>query len=266
MSWRFALTPKWVIRHVLVAALVISMVLLGLWQLRRLEEKRDHKAVVEARQEQPVADVVDLVPPAAEPGSPEVEEVLYRSVTAAGTYDAAASVIVPNRTYNSAPGGWVITPFDLDAGGTVIVNRGFIGFDREGQLVAPAPPAGPVTLEGLLFPHQERERFGASGPRDDEVAEVARVDLAQLAQRIERDVLPAYIQVVSSEPAEPAAAGDTATLVVLGPPEPDEGPHLAYAVQWFLFTLIAAGGYGLLLRKVAIDRSQGERAAEPAGE
>ena len=50
MSWRFALTPKWIIRHVLVVALVVAMISLGFWQLRRLDEKRDHKAVVEARQ------------------------------------------------------------------------------------------------------------------------------------------------------------------------------------------------------------------------
>lgn len=263
MSWRFALSPKWIIRHVLVAALVATMVSLGFWQLRRLDEKRDHKAVVEARQELAIAPVLDVVPAAAAPDSSEVEAVLYRSVEATGTYDGAASVIVPNRTYSSAPGAWVLTPLDLDGGGTLIVNRGFIGFDRDGELVAPAPPAGTVTVDGLLFPNQERERFGAGGPSDERLAEMPRVDLPRYATRLGRDVLPAYIQLVSSEPAELPAAAGAAELVALAPPEPDEGPHLSYAVQWFLFTAIAAGGYALLLRKVAIDRARDAETAVP---
>ena len=50
MRWDFARRPKWIVRHVAVAALVVTMILLGFWQLRRLDEKRDHKALVEARQ------------------------------------------------------------------------------------------------------------------------------------------------------------------------------------------------------------------------
>ena len=34
-------------------------------------------------------------------------------------------------------------------------------------------------------------------------------------------------------------------------PERSEGPHFAYAVQWGVFTLIAIGGYPLVIRRVA---------------
>ena len=63
----------------------------------------------------------------------------------------------------------------------------------------------------------------------------------------------------SSDPPEEAAADGAPELVPLGPPGADEGPHLAYAVQWFIFTTIAAGGYVLLLRRVARDQA-GEEA------
>ena len=59
------------------------------------------------------------------------------------------------------------------------------------------------------------------------------------------------MQLVTSDPPEPPPVADAPGLVALGPPTPDEGPHLSYAVQWFIFTTIAAGGYVLLLRKVA---------------
>ena len=40
----------------------------------------------------------------------------------------------------------------------------------------------------------------------------------------------------------------------LDPPETSEGPHLAYAFQWFLFACLALGGYVVLARREAADR------------
>ena len=33
--YRFALAPKWIVSHLFVLALIITMINLGLWQLRR---------------------------------------------------------------------------------------------------------------------------------------------------------------------------------------------------------------------------------------
>jgi cytochrome oxidase assembly protein ShyY1 len=145
----------------------------------------------------------------------------------------------------------------------VLVNRGFIGFDTEGRIVAPAPPAGNVRIEGLLFPTQERGSFGARDPEEGKLAVVARVDLERIDAQVEPDLYPAYVQLVDSDPAEPTAPRGTPQLVALGPPDPSEGPHLGYAVQWFIFTTIAGGGYVLLLRKVAQDQAK-ERAVAAA--
>lgn len=256
MSWRFALTPKWIVRHVVVVILVVTMLLLGFWQLRRLDDKRDHKALVEARQEEPVADVNDLLPADAAVDDTTVEAVLYRTVRADGTYLADDTVVVENRTFNGAPGGWVLTPLLLDDNTAVVVNRGFIGFDREGAIVPPAPPPGRVTVEGLLSPSQQRGRFGPIDPQAGELTVLARVDLDRYEDQLDVDLLPAYVQLVRSDPTERPAAPGQPELVALGPPELDEGPHLAYAVQWFIFTTIAAGGYLLLLRRVARDEGK----------
>jgi surfeit locus 1 family protein len=262
VSWRFALTPKWIVRHVLVVALVVTMVALGFWQLRRLHEKQDHKHLVEARQDQPAVPVEEIVPAGAAVGDPAVEDVLYRAVSAAGRYEARDTIVVENRTFNSAPGGWVLTPLRLDDGTAVVVNRGFIGFDRDGAIVAPDPPPGAVTVEGLVFPSQQRGRFGAVDPDQGTLDVLARVDLDRLAAQVDYTVLPAYIQLATSDPAEPAPAAGAPELVALGPPELDEGPHLSYAVQWFTFTFIAAGGYALLLHKVG--REEADERSRPA--
>lgn len=255
MSWRFALTPKWFVRHVLVAALVATMIALGFWQLRRLDDKQAYKALVEARQAEPVADVTEVVPLSAAVDAPAVDAVLYRAVRASGTYEPADTVVVENRTLNSEPGGWVLTPLRLDDGSGVVVNRGFIRFNREGEIVAPPPPVGEVVVEGLVFPSQQRGRFGGIDPAEGKLPVLARVDLDRYAAQVEYDLLPAYLQLVSSQPAELEPAEGAPALVALGAPVPDEGPHLSYAAQWFIFTSIAAGGYVLLLRRVARDEA-----------
>ena len=256
MSWRFVLTPKWIVRHLAVLALVIAMIAAGFWQLRRLDDKRAHKALVEDRQEEPAAPVEDLLLQDA-----AVDDVLYRSVTAVGEYLADDTVVVENRTFNGASGGWVLTPLVLSNGDAVLVNRGFIGFDRDGRIVAPPPPGGTVRVEGLLFPSQTRGSFGARDPDVGKLTVLARVDLGRVAAQLDRSLLPAYVQLTESTPPEPAVPPGAPALVALGPPVPSEGPHLGYAGQWFTFSVIAAGGYVLLLRRVARDRAGEEQRA-----
>jgi len=255
------LRPKWIARHVAVAILVVVMAVLGLWQLRRLDEKRDYKALVEARQEAPAMDVREVVPADAEVGSNAVDEVLHRTVTATGVYEDDDTVVVENRTYNGAPGGWVLTPLRLDDRTAVVVNRGFVGFDRAGDIVAPLAPGGEVTVAGIVFPSQQRGSFGPTDPADGVLDVLARVDLDRLAAQVDYDVMPAYVQLVDSTPPERPVAEGAPALVALGPPDPDRGPHFSYAVQWFIFTTIAAGGYVVVLRRVARDQAIEEAGA-----
>jgi cytochrome oxidase assembly protein ShyY1 len=57
-----------------------------------------------------------------------------------------------------------------------------------------------------------------------------------------------YGELVTQQPAPDLDGG---TMRLLPPPKPTEGPHLAYAFQWFLFALIALGGYVVLARREA---------------
>jgi surfeit locus 1 family protein len=256
VSWDFVRRPKWIVRHVAVVLLVVTMVLLGLWQLRRLDEKRDIKATVEARQDLPAGEVVDVVPADASVGAAAIEAVEHRSVTATGTYADDDTFVVENRSFNGASGAWVLTPLVLEDGTAIVVNRGFLGFDRAGEIHPPPAPTGPVVVDGVLLGGQRRGRFGPTDPDEGKLTVLARVDLDRIGQQVDYDLLPAYVQRVSSDPEEASAEAGAPELVPLGLPEASEGPHLAYAVQWFIFTAIAAGGYVLILRRVARDEAR----------
>src|SRR4051794_7427238 len=48
--YRFVLRPKWILSHVLVLVLVVVMINLSFWQLRRLDEKKTYNASVRANE------------------------------------------------------------------------------------------------------------------------------------------------------------------------------------------------------------------------
>jgi surfeit locus 1 family protein len=249
--YAFALRPKWILSHVLVVALIITMVILGFWQLQRLDDRRERNDAIESRTAEPVVLVDDLVSP-ADPLAIG-DELEYRIVEATGVYQPADEVLVRNRTYEGRPGYWVLTPLRLGDGDAVIVNRGWIPNDLD---ATPAPPAGQVRVLGMVQPTRNAEGLQRDDPAEGVLTEVARPDVARLAQQIPYPLLPVYIQLEGQAPP----AGDLPRM--LGRPELDEGSHFSYAMQWFIFTTIAVVGYPLVLRRVAQGESGDRRLSD----
>ena len=248
---RFLLSPRWLLSHVFVVLLIVTMVNLGFWQLRRLDEKRDRNELIEARMDQPVVPVGDLMAP-GDDGA--VTAARFRQVTADGTYDDDATVVVRNRSLDGAAGAWLVTPLTLDDGTQVGVLRGFVSLDADGDPVRAPAPAGEVTVEGLVV---DPGSFDGTAPSD-------------LAPLLAQDgILPGLVLARSSDPPEPAgASADDATpdsILAVPPPELSEGPHLGYAVQWFIFSAIALVGYPLVLRRVIARRGKEVDDDDPDG-
>jgi len=249
--YRFALRPRWIVSHLLVAALVVTMVNLGFWQLRRLDEKRRHNRLVERRTSQPVAAVADVLP--AGTGTADVDPVELRRVRASGTFDAGAQLLVRGRSLDGRPGSWVVAPLRLADGRVLVVNRGWIPNDGSLDAVPRrfAAPTGRVTVTGLLQRTETRGRLGATDPSTGRVGSLARLDVAHYARQLRAEAVPAWVQLTDQVPAVDAAVAPRP----LGPPTLDEGPHFGYAMQWFIFSAIAVIGYPLVLRRVARERA-----------
>ena len=230
----------------LVAALVAALASAGLWQLDRLDQKRERNDLIAARSELPTADVVGLAGPDAYDA---VEALEYRIVEATGSYLVDEEVLVRSRSLNGAPGSWVLTPLLLSDGTAVVVNRGWI--PNSGELHAvpeqSRAPAGTVRVEGLVRPTETRGRFGPQDPSEGRLTDLARADLARLDQQVDADLRPFYVQMTAQDPAPDLSRAPKP----LDAPAMDEGPHFSYAVQWFIFTTVALVGYPLILRKKA---------------
>ena len=235
---RALLTPRWLALLVAAAALAAGCVAAGRWQLDRFEQRRAEKALVTANLDRAPVPVEELL----DPDRPVGRDLTWRGVTATGRYDAGEELLVRNRTLQRRLGFHVLTPLVTDEGTALLVNRGWVpaaGSARERPEV-PAPPSGEVAVTARL---REGERGGPS-PADLPAGEVNRIDVATISHRLGYPVYAGYAELVGQDPAP---SGDLPEL--LPPPEPGLGPHLAYAVQWFLFAGLVPVGLVLLARQ-----------------
>lgn len=241
---RLLLRPRWLLSHLLVVVLVVAMVNLGFWQLRRLDQRRDHNELIIGRQAEPVVAIDELLDAADRPD--EVDAVRFRNVTVTGSYEVDGTIEIRNRTLGGVPGVWVVTPLRLDNGDQVGIVRGFSGLGSDGSADVPAPQAEEVTITGTVVSPQ---RLDGTAPRDAApfLEQPAMLQGLVLAEKSEP---PEAAMVTPDQLAGNSGADVDATLHPVPLPELSEGPHLAYAVQWFIFATIAVVGYPLVLRRV----------------
>ena len=250
--YRFLLRPKWIAFTLGIVLLMILMINLGLWQLRRLDQRRDTNAAVEARYDEPARPLDSVLTPGADP-----DDLQWLPVTAVGIYRPEETVHIVNRSQNGVAGDNIVVPLDLGDGRVLLVNRGFLPMGED----TPPAPTGTVEVTGRLRPSQERHFAQLSDPAEGTLTDAQRLDIPRLEEQIDGDVVDMYIDAFQSNPA------DSPALQPVVKPELGEGPHLSYAVQWFIFTVCAAVGWVLAIRHSAGQRrrqAESATAAEPA--
>lgn len=249
--YRFLLRPAWLLFHAVVVAGIVGMILLGFWQLDRLEERQDFNAAVRERSQQQPVDVRVIIDE-LDAGVLDESQVEWRPVTAAGTY-LPDQVIEFNNSQSGRAGDNVLAGLALDDGTTVVVNRGFV------PLGDPLPPAprGDVAIVGFVRLSEVRDRGGLTDADDGQpVTELRRIDIPRLSAQLPGNVAEVFVQLTESDPA--IAAGDPSPVVL---PELDDGPHLSYAMQWFIFAICVGIGWVLAIRRSLSVRAAARRKA-----
>jgi len=247
--YRFLLKPKWIVSHVLILGLIVAMILLMMWQLRRLDEKKDLNALIAGRADRSPAQLVDVLDGERVTKVSDGGRVEYDAVVVTGTYDTSAEFTVPNRTLNGAPGRFVVTPLTFAADrAPILVLRGFIPQaveDDDAPIDGVEPPAGEVQVRGWL---REAELPGNLQSKDVDLGQnrIARLDIDRIEAARGSDFQPVYLQLGGQQP--PTTVDGISPFPL---PERSEGPHFSYAVQWAIFTIIAMVGYPLVIRRVA---------------
>jgi surfeit locus 1 family protein len=250
-DWRFARRPGWILSHLFVLACVVTFLLLANWQLSRLHGRRDVNRLIQARELAEPDPLPSLIPATAT--GADAADLAYRRVTVTGHYDTGNQVLIRNRTRNNSdPGWWLMTPLVSDDGSSAVaVNRGWVPYaiDENSTLDEFAPPAGEVTVTGLVLPTQNRVS-GPYDPADGTLKTLSRVDLNRWQRQVPYQLYPVYVSLQSSDPPQSGGLPDPVPAPELG-----DGPHLNYAGQWLIFATLTVIVYPLLLRRRARDKA-----------
>ena len=222
------------------------MVFLGFWQLERLEQKQTTNTQVIARTALPAVDVQEILSSTGTTTSGTYEELQWRVVTAKGEYLEERAVTIINRSQDATAGYSPVTPFLLENGTVVFINRGFVPLAQP----VPSPSSGPVTIKGYLRTSQKRTFLSAVDSNDPSTTEFHRLDVNLLAKRIDQPSLPMYIQLIEETPAQGSPWPAPTQL-----PELTEGSHFSYAMQWWFFSLVSLTGWIVVSRRALKSQS-----------
>ncbi|MGI5399866.1 SURF1 family protein [Streptomyces sp. CA-135486] len=254
--YRFLLSRQWVILTLIGLVLIPTMIELGFWQLHRHQHRvAQNTLIAENLRAKPVP-VTGL----ASPGHTVPRADYWRRVTATGTFDTAHEVVVRRRTSADDQVGFhVLTPLILADGRAVLINRGWIpaAADQKAFPSVPPAPKGTVTVTGRLKADETTRASGIKDLAGLPPRQVMLVSSAQQAESLGRTVLGGYLEQTAPEPA-----GSSPELI----PDPDHdsiGPHMAYAVQWWLFAAGVPVGWVILVRREKRDRGAAADSSTP---
>lgn len=211
--------PQRLLFAVLALFAVGGFVRLGLWQLDRANEKQALIDQYENGRQSTVtltAENADTLP-------------RYQQIRVSGHYDPARQILLENMPAQSGrPGYRVVTPFQLEQGDWLLVDRGWI-----------APGATRADLPKIAVGGEPRTIVGR-------IDALPRAGL-RMDQGAQENTWPRVLSFPDQPTVERALGTKVrAGLILLDPAEPDGyervwqarlpiGPerHIAYAVQWF---------------------------------
>jgi surfeit locus 1 family protein len=234
---------KWLLATFLVLAAGGVMVRLGIWQLDRLEKRRDSNARISAQLSQPVLELNGAALAA------DLAQMEYRSVIVKGEYDPAGEIALRNQYLNNEWGVHLLTPLKI-AGSeqAVLVDRGWIpGAAYESGDWSQFGEPGEVTVHGVIRASRNKAELGSrSDPTPVPGAAPLKswnfINIPEISQQFAAPLLPIYIQ-QAADPAWTGAPQRTQPELEL-----TEGPHMGYALQWFTFAALLVFGYPFYIR------------------
>jgi surfeit locus 1 family protein len=230
----------------------VSLLLaLGTWQVFRLQEKTALQVVLDQRLAEPVIDLPNE--------KIELSDWQYRRVRVRGKFihDEALYLLASPVRFKGESGLYVLTPFVLDDGRKILVQRGFIPQSKAEISTRPETlDSKEVELEVVVHAPERKPRFGfgmGNFSKEFDRSDLQTrhrvgiyVDINTISALLNEKLEPYYLRVV----AEKNAANISNEL-----PEPGAekislyNPHKQYALTWYSLALILLIVYVIYIRK-----------------
>lgn len=235
-GWTFLRSRRWFGYVTMFLIFAVACVWLGNWQFDRRAEAREEIARIDNNYDAPAVPLADELPTLT---SFDERVQKWRTVRVTGEY-TGEPILARNRPGPDGVGSDLIQGLLTDDGTVFYINRGWVpvdGITAEDDAFdaaeLPKPASGTVTVDARL---RASERALQETPGEGlTVASINLPEITEHAGTEDRAYTAAYGMLITETPA-----GEHGAL----PPKPerDEGPHLSYALQWFIFIIIAGSG------------------------
>ncbi|MEU6810379.1 SURF1 family protein [Streptomyces sp. NPDC046831] len=240
--YRFLLTPRWWGINVFVLLAIPFCVFMGTWQLGRFEDRvQEHRTTNEqaASNRSEAARPLDRLLPVDKRTS-------GKQATATGRY--GAQLLVPDRELDGRRGYYVLTLLRTDGSGKALpVVRGWLPGTADAAK-APAPPAGEVTVTGVLQASETPGENGVSARGGLPDGQTAAISAASLVNLVPYDVYDAWVTLNHADSgmtAVPASAPQNTGLDLKA------FQNLGYTGEWFVFAGFVVFMWFRLVRREA---------------
>ena len=220
-------------RLAVLLATVLALALtvrLGFWQLDRARQKTERHTQLVERGAQPPLAARELAGDA-----PGADAQSFRRARLTGRFVEGRDVFLDNRRMDERVGFYVLSPFRMDDGRAIVVQRGFVlrRFDERGALPTVPLPEGPMQITGTLQAGSPSRlwQFGEAGTG----AIRQNLDLDAYARETGLALVPmTLLQADDGAPAD-------GLLRHWPRPSADVQKHHGYAFQWFMLaaTIVA---------------------------
>ncbi len=221
---RTLLTRRWLTALAVALLFATACIFLGRWQWSRHEYKAARAHQVEMYYNATAVPLTEILPDSR---SPLPADQQWRRVSMTGSYAPQDQLWVRNRPQNVVYGYEVLVPLRLTDGSTILIDRGWVANAERADILPSVPPApsGTVEVTGWLRPGEASLNTGL--PR----GQLGSIDLQQAASELGTPLRPAYVVLDSEDDGSGTAPARPTPLLE---PDTDTGPHLAYALQWWL--------------------------------
>lgn len=230
-------TIKLIVSAIVLVAVFSTLIVLGTWQMNRLEWKENLLANIQARSSSVPIPIDDVIKAYA-----SGQDFEYQQVKVFGTFDHSKERHF-FATHNGFSGYYVYTPLSFD-GGIVFINRGFVPFDYKDQATRQQGQVeGQVEIIGLARAMLDQKPSSIVPDNEPDANKFFWKDLSVMAQSsgliFEDPNLMKFFIDANDAPNQGGFPQGGVTIIDL------PNSHLQYAFTWY-------GLAGTLLCIVAI--------------
>ena len=210
---QFALLPL-----VFVTLAIIMLILLGNWQLVRLDEKQKFIQTIEINVANPAISIQDL----------NVNVPNYSKVTLSGTFLPGKNAFLYGRRSASPEkdGYYLLSAFAAEDGKIYMVSRGWLPQSVKDNIDNFITSQKPETIEAIILPGEKKNFFVPGNDRKNNIWFTLDLDMA--AEVIDSTVTDFYLMQINSQNLPEGAVPLKTTHL-----NKVRNDHLEYAITWY---------------------------------